>query len=68
MGNVLARLDQHYEALQSYQQALAIYEALKLNHMVERCKGAIAERNQIISAQRHVAPTIDEEKRHNDDW
>ncbi|WP_204150850.1 tetratricopeptide repeat protein [Leptolyngbya sp. CCY15150] len=51
MGNALVQLDQHDEALQSYQQALVIYEALKLNHMVEHCKAAIAEHNQIVLGQ-----------------
>jgi len=46
MGFALARLDQHDEALQSYQQALAIYEELKLDHMVEQCQTAIAEHTQ----------------------
>ncbi|TVQ19605.1 MAG: tetratricopeptide repeat protein, partial [Leptolyngbya sp. DLM2.Bin15] len=43
MGIALARLDQHDEALQSFQQALAIYEELNLDHRVEQCKAAIAE-------------------------
>jgi len=68
MGNALARLDRHYEALQSYQQALAICEELKLDHMVERCKTAIAERNKIIATQPRMAPSIGTEKHNDDDW
>ena len=68
MGNALAQLNQGYEALQSYQQALAIYEALKLDHMVERCKTAITEHNQIIAVQPRMAPGIGTEKRNDDDW
>jgi tetratricopeptide (TPR) repeat protein len=67
-GLALARLDYHYEALQSFQQALAIYEDLKLDHMVEKCQKAIAERNQIIAAQRRTAPAIGVEKNKNDWW
>lgn len=68
MGNALARLDRHYEALQSYKQALAIYEVLKLDHMVERCKTAIAESNQTIAVQPRMAPRIGTEKHNDDDW
>jgi tetratricopeptide (TPR) repeat protein len=46
MGITLAQLDRHDEALQSYQQALAIFEQLKLDHMVERCQTAIAKYTQ----------------------
>lgn len=46
-GKALAQIDDRQgEALQSYQQALAIYEALKLDHVVEQCKTAITELNQ----------------------
>lgn len=68
MGYALARLDQHYEALQSYEQALAIYKMLKLDHMVEQCKTAIAERNKIIAMQRVTAPIIGNKTRDDDDW
>jgi hypothetical protein len=54
--------------LRSYQQALAIYEELKLDHMAERCKRAIAERNQIIVVQPRSTPSIGAEKRNDDDW
>ena len=68
MGYALARLNRHYEALQSFQQALAIYEALKLDYRIEQCKTAIAERNQIIAVQPRTAPSISTEKRSDDDW
>jgi hypothetical protein len=41
----LERLD----ALQHYEQALAIYQELKLNHMVEQCQIAISDLNQAHS-------------------
>jgi hypothetical protein len=54
--------------LQSYKQALAIYEALGLDHRVEECKTAIAERNKIIAMQRRTAPSIGEPKPSQNDW
>jgi tetratricopeptide (TPR) repeat protein len=70
MGNALARLNhgQRYEALQSYQQALAIYEALKLDHMIEKCKKAIAEHNRIVPMQQTTAPSIGESKPGQNEW
>lgn len=68
LGYVLAHLGQHYKALQSYQQALAIFEDLKIDHMIGRCKKAIAERNQIIAVEPHPAPSISDENQAEDDW
>ena len=35
LGNTLAKLDEHFNALQNHKKAKAIYEELKLDHMVE---------------------------------
>jgi tetratricopeptide (TPR) repeat protein len=47
MGLTFANIDEHDKALQNYQQALTIYEDLQLDHMIEKCKTAIAELNKI---------------------
>jgi tetratricopeptide (TPR) repeat protein len=46
LGLTLAHLNQNDNALKHFQQALTIYENLKLDHMVEKCKQAISELNQ----------------------
>jgi tetratricopeptide (TPR) repeat protein len=68
LGNALVHLDDHFNALQSYRQALVIYEALKLDHIIERCKATIAQCNQVIVAERCKAASIDDEKPKKDDW
>lgn len=68
LGLVLVRMDQRFEALQQYGQALALYEGLKLNHRVEECKTAIAQINQVPTTQPRSAPSIGAERRNDDDW
>ena len=68
LGDALAYLDRYYEALQSYQQALAIFEDLKIDYMIEKCKKAIAELNQIIAVEQHRAPSIGDENQGEADW
>ena len=59
LGNTLARLDEHFNALQNYKKAKAIYEELKLDHMVERCQNNIEGCTKIIATQRRTPPTLD---------
>ena len=59
LGNALARLDEHFNALQNYKKAKAIYEELKLDHMVERCQNNIEGCTKIIATQRRTPPTLD---------
>jgi tetratricopeptide (TPR) repeat protein len=57
----LAKLDQHWEALQSFQHAKQIFEELQLAHLVEKCNTAIAECNPIIatpSPRRSQSPPL----------
>ena len=60
LGNTLAKLDEHFNALQNYKQAKAIYEELKLDHMVEKCNTAIYTCTQTIAVQRRTPPTLDD--------
>ena len=59
LGNTLARLDEHFNALQNYKKAKAIYEELKLDHMVEGCQNNIEVCTKIIATQRRTPPTLD---------
>lgn len=68
LGWVLVRFDQRFEALQMYNQALVLYEKLKLDNAVEECKTAIAHINQIDAIRPRTAPSISEKKRSDDDW
>ena len=65
MAYAQAKLDEHFNALQNYKKAKAIYEELKLDHMVEQFNAAIYTCNQIIAAQRRTPPTLDDEYKSN---
>jgi tetratricopeptide (TPR) repeat protein len=58
MANALAKLDNHAQALLNFQTAQSIYEELDLDHMVEQCKQAIRNINQIIAPKHKAPPTI----------
>jgi tetratricopeptide (TPR) repeat protein len=68
LGWVLVRFDQRFPALQMYNQALVLYEELKLDNAVEKCKSAIARINQIDAIRPSTAPSIGIEKHNDDDW
>jgi len=59
LGNTLAKLDEHFNALQNYKKAKAIYEELKLDHIVELCQNNIEVCTKIIATQRRTPPTLD---------
>ncbi|PZO55520.1 MAG: hypothetical protein DCF15_10345, partial [Phormidesmis priestleyi] len=58
LGNAYAKIDEHWKARDSYEQAKDIFTEIKLAHMVEKCKKAIQERNQIISPTPIKAPSL----------
>ncbi len=60
LAQAQAKLDDHWAAKQNLEQAKAIFTALKLDHMIEKCDQAIRERNQIIAATPRRVPTLGE--------
>ncbi len=62
IARALAKLGKPWEACQYYQQAKQIYQALGLNHRVEKCATAIYQLNQIIPVQPpNRAPPINDQ-------
>ena len=61
MAIALAKLDRRWEAQQHFEQAQQIYEAIKLDHMVEQCKTALYNLGRIIPAQVIRAPQVRDE-------
>lgn len=61
MAFALNKLGRFWEALQHYQQAKQIYQALGLEHEVEEYDAAIYHLNQIIPVQQSIrVPRIDD--------
>ncbi|MGG6295400.1 tetratricopeptide repeat protein [Leptolyngbya sp. AN02str] len=70
LGVAFGEVDDPWKAKQHFEQALAVYEDLKLDYMIEKCKAAIRKFNQIIAAERRVAPSIGPApvSKTSDDW
>ena len=60
LGITLEKLDEHFNALQNHKKAKAIFEELKLDHMVEHCQNNIEVCTQIIATQRRTPPPLDD--------
>ena len=60
LGNTLAKLDEHFNALQNYKKATAIYEELKLDHIVAQCQNNIEVCTRTIAAQRRTPSPLDD--------
>jgi tetratricopeptide (TPR) repeat protein len=54
------KIDDHFNALQYLKQAKAIYEELKLDHMVKQCQNNIEVCTRAIATQRRTPPTLDD--------
>jgi tetratricopeptide (TPR) repeat protein len=56
MAAAWVKLDEHFNALQYFKQAKAIYEELKLDHIVEQCQHNIEVCNRMVAAERRNPP------------